>query len=768
MVVLDALVAGYVRRNALRSAVSVLAVTLGVATFLAIRVSVADAVQAFGARTGVFGDVADFSIERPGGTLPASLLARVRRASGIAEASPTIEGFARTGDTVLRIVGVDLLQPLPPSIEFRRRVPGPFARDGAAWVADSPRAGRGVIVSADMASSNAWHVGSTIVAEAGTSRMRLRVAAIRTGRTPALDANTALVDIATAEDLFAKKDVLDRIACVAFPGRLAASRHAVGALLPHGARIVTEGERRAEVERMFSAFTFELSILVAVASLAALLLVNDVAGVSVVERRAEIGTLRALGATRAASARAFAVEGARHGLVGGLLGAWLGGVAIAAAGISPPGTDPFGTDPEAPFVALALGFTLGLAGALPSARSSAALAVVHALDPRRSAGTPPRSAAYIGFTARVPVPLARGIADLRGAPRRVASSVVTLAVSVALASAVLTFAATLRASVMTYANASLHGDVSVRPLDGSSAAPAARFSPAAVARVRALPGVARADASRTLLVPEHGTFITVTTSSDGAGPRAGPSPVPATPGATIDEGFATRAALRIGDRFDLPASTVHVRARVVRIVREARFAGPVPVSTIALEPADFRRAYGDDTADALAIEARAGTDLSTLRLRLRQTLAPRALDIRTTHDLRAALIAQFDRVGTDASAIGLLALILGGFTVVTMLFALVLERRDDIRLMRQVGFSRAGVRAMVVCEGALIGAAGATCGIALGVATTLALVAADGALYGWSLQTVVPAGSLALVLVATVSIAAAAAIGPARYAARLR
>ena len=289
----------------------------------------------------------------------------------------------------------------------------------------------------------------------------------------------------------------------------------------------------------------------------------------------------------------------------------------------------------------------------------------------------------------------------------------------------------------------------------------------AASNAKALPQ-ATLNVASTTGFPTSYQGLTVTTSSDGAGPRAGPSPVPATPGATIDEGFATRAALRIGDRFDLPASTVHVRARVVRIVREARFAGPVPVSTIALEPADFRRAYGDDTADTLAIEARAGTDLSTLRLRLRQTLAPRALDIRTTHDLREALIAQFDRVGTDASAIGLLALILGGFTVVTMLFALVLERRDDIRLMRQVGFSRAGVRAMVVCEGALIGAAGATCGIAIGVATTLALVAADGALYGWSLQTVVPAGSLALVLVATVSIAAAAAIGPARYAARLR
>ena len=99
--------------------------------------------------------------------------------------------------------------------------------------------------------------------------------------------------------------------------------------------------------------------------------------------------------------------------------------------------------------------------------------------------------------------------------------------------------------------------------------------------------------------------------------------------------------------------------------------------------------------------------------------------------------------------------------------ALALERRDEIRLVRYAGLSRAGVRVMVLVEAAALGALGGIAGFALGTALAWTLIASDRASSGWLLHAVVPIALPFLTLAGSIAVALVAALGPSRLAARL-
>jgi predicted secreted hydrolase len=111
---------------------------------------------------------------------------------------------------------------------------------------------------------------------------------------------------------------------------------------------------------------------------------------------------------------------------------------------------------------------------------------------------------------------------------------------------------------------------------------------------------------------------------------------------------------------------------------------------------------------------------------------------------------------------------MGALGIVTTISALVLERRDDIRLLRFAGLSSGGVRTMVVFEAAVVGALGGAGGIVLGVILALTVLAVDRVAFGWTLVTSVPYLALAGTFAAAVAAGALAGLGPGRFAARLR
>jgi putative ABC transport system permease protein len=101
--------------------------------------------------------------------------------------------------------------------------------------------------------------------------------------------------------------------------------------LPEGVLLNAHGTETAANRRMLAAFRWNLQMLSGIALLVGAFLIYNAVSVSVVRRRADIGTMRALGASRAAVMVAFLFEAALFGIVGSLAALPLGRMLAAGA-----------------------------------------------------------------------------------------------------------------------------------------------------------------------------------------------------------------------------------------------------------------------------------------------------------------------------------------------------------------------------------------------------------------------------------------------------
>ncbi len=101
--------------------------------------------------------------------------------------------------------------------------------------------------------------------------------------------------------------------------------------LPAGVLLNAQGTETAANRRMLAAFRWNLLMLSGIALLVGAFLIYNAVSVSVVRRRADIGTMRALGASRAAVMVAFLFEAALFGIAGSLAALPLGRVLAAGA-----------------------------------------------------------------------------------------------------------------------------------------------------------------------------------------------------------------------------------------------------------------------------------------------------------------------------------------------------------------------------------------------------------------------------------------------------
>lgn len=237
--------------------------------------------------------------------------------------SPVLDSTAVAADTgeVIQILGVDLVQDKAfRDLTMQGGETG--TRDSLLLLIDP----QSLLLSEAFAERHHLHDGSQIPLLVNDRQDNYTVRGILKlqGPAKAMGGNFAVMDIAAAQLAFGRLGKLDRIDLIVPPSKLSETESKLSGSLPAGLRAEPPQSRVQQANKMLRAFRWNLAALSYVSLVVGAFLIYNTIAVSVVRRRAEIGTLRSLGSTRGQILRLFLSEAVLLGLAGGLAGVAVG------------------------------------------------------------------------------------------------------------------------------------------------------------------------------------------------------------------------------------------------------------------------------------------------------------------------------------------------------------------------------------------------------------------------------------------------------------
>ncbi|MFP5209798.1 MAG: FtsX-like permease family protein [Acidobacteriota bacterium] len=305
-----------------RALLILFAVALGDAAVVAIDLAGNAAAGSFHSSIETLAGKSDFEVTAAGG-VPEAVVARLARLSYALQISPRIEDHAMVAETgqAVPLIGIDMVG----------------AANGANLSAIGPtQVSEGIRHINDpdaiwITSGLAKSVGARIPLLIDDHTKTYIVRGILPGAEQ-VSGDAILMDIGAAQAATGKQGRLDRI-LIRTPaqGDFATWQSRLRAALPAGVLLNARGAETAANRRMLAAFRWNLLILSYIALVVGAFLIYSALSVSVVRRRPDIGTMRALGASRSAVLMAFLAEAAAFGTLGSLLALPLGRVLAAGA-----------------------------------------------------------------------------------------------------------------------------------------------------------------------------------------------------------------------------------------------------------------------------------------------------------------------------------------------------------------------------------------------------------------------------------------------------
>src|SRR5271156_3037427 len=315
-------------REPVRTALTVFAIALGVAVVLAIDLAGSAATGSFRSSMETLAGDNDLEVVATGG-VPDGAVGTLSQLPFALRISPRIEDYAVLPDTkqTLPLIGLDL-------IAEGSAYTGPnSAASVRAGVQQDPQE-----ALRDFKNPDSVWVGSSLGRKTGDHLPLLINDQITTytvrGVYPDANGNESaiIMDIAVAQRALTRFGRVDRILIkVPDSGSVETWQQRLQAALPPGLEVRPQGTGTNKDRRMLAAFRWNLRLLSYISLVVGAFLIYNTISVSVVRRRAEIGIVRALGASRNTVLVAFIGEAATFGVIGALLGLPLGRVMASGA-----------------------------------------------------------------------------------------------------------------------------------------------------------------------------------------------------------------------------------------------------------------------------------------------------------------------------------------------------------------------------------------------------------------------------------------------------
>jgi putative ABC transport system permease protein len=329
--VFRALVTGPARRRPIRALLPVAGVAVGVAAVAAIHHANRSVTESFRESARAIAGKSDLVVVGAGG-VPLEQLEGMRFLWRVGSFAPLVSGNAVLSDgsgEVVAILGTDYGG--DSSIrEMRLAVP---TTAGGRLALSSPGS---ALAPLPFAKRHGLRIGSRLPLTAGGVRAEVTIAGLLevSGLARAAGGDVLVTDVFTASRLLGRSGTVDRVDVVLDPGVSPdAIRRELSRRLAPGLWVEPPGRLAEAAGRMARAFRFNLNALGSLALAVGMFLVANAVSVSVLRRRPDIATLRALGTSRATVFAAFLVEGLAVGAAGTLVGE-IGGFALARSAVS--------------------------------------------------------------------------------------------------------------------------------------------------------------------------------------------------------------------------------------------------------------------------------------------------------------------------------------------------------------------------------------------------------------------------------------------------
>lgn len=331
----------------LRTATTILGVALGIAVVVAIQLTNASSVRGFETALETVAGKTAVEIVGTGG-VDETVLPSLGWLRDYGVVSPVIEGnaalvasdtrsLARRDLEAVRVLGVDILRDMP----FRDyQLLDVGAPNGQGEDVTTQKFleiltnERSVVISEKLAKRRGFTLGGEMRMMFGDRVNTYIVRGLLKDEGPArvLDGNFILMDIAAAQFAFDRLGRIDRLDVLLPDGAdFDQSLDAIVARMPSGLTAQRPSRRGEQVETMLAAFHTNLTALSWIALIVGLFLVYNTVTISVVARRQEIGTLRALGLTRRNVLFLFLGEAAALAVAGIVIGLGLARLLADAA-----------------------------------------------------------------------------------------------------------------------------------------------------------------------------------------------------------------------------------------------------------------------------------------------------------------------------------------------------------------------------------------------------------------------------------------------------
>lgn len=563
----------YVRKHVLRTLLTLTGIMLGVAVFVGMHTANQSVLFAFEKTIDRIAGSTQLQITAAETGFEEAVLERVQNVPGIRVAAPIVESVVHTslsGQGNLLVLGVDMLGDRSLRT-YDLEDSGDDAIDDPLVFLAQPDS---LIVTRQFAERNGLRTNSRIHLDTlnGPKQFTVRGIMRSGGLTNAFGGNLAVMDVYAAQKMFGRGPRFDRIDIALNEGvSLAEGADRLSRALGPGFQVDTPTSRGAQFEAVAKVYQISANITSVFALFIGMFIIYNTFAIAVTQRRAEIGILRALGATQRQIRWLFLGESAVAGLAASAVGVGLGmlmarGMTGYVAGFMgeiygiTERAQEVSADPKLILVAMAIGVITSLVAAILPARNAARIDPVKALQKgryqslsegenrwRRRIALGCAAAALVcamlqrgvllyvsyalatvGALLMTPAaglwlawllrPVLRKLLPVEGtlaadsliqAPRRTSGTIAALMLSVALVIGLAGMARASYQSILKWVDVALNPDLFVCATEKITDR-SYRFPPSIGDELRAVPGVAEVQAVRFGRVPFRGRPIMVT------------------------------------------------------------------------------------------------------------------------------------------------------------------------------------------------------------------------------------------------------------------